>query len=398
MSYPTISPGLVDGTPVPSYADLTFAHTTPEVKALRNTYVVEAGVLKKRLADGTLEDVKNITEINGLTANTATDGKVLLVGIKDTATITSYFTDCINGTGIDGCSKFLADPNFHELSYQAIDDMEPLAVVKLLKAYKFDVVTHYDPRTKSNMDSMQSVGQWHTSVVNKITDKAVRDSILSNHKLSQFLGALVDKLDQNPHILNPTYKGEASLRRPQMSGRISQYIPSMPSQRGLDPNIPTHADIQRIIMELQRISAVLPRFQTGGGNNVQHGGLLTFNARDLQHRSSNVFRGMYGALSSALAKMNKGISQPDHGRILELIDQIEEKEEKLNYAVQTIEKYINTLRNGNTDENSFNNVKAMQDFVALKNKAVKSISSRQEVLAGIFGGLNGVIYGVIPRR
>lgn len=390
MSYPTISPALADGTPVPSYTDLTFAHTTSEVKALRNTYVVDGGVLKKRLPDGKLEDVKSENDIKNLTASTSTDGKVFLVGETDPTKITEYFRDCINGTSADGCNKYLANPNFHELSYQAIDNMEPYAARDLLSAYKFFPVEHYDPRTKSKMISMSSVGQWHSDVVNKISDKSVRDSILTNHKLSQFLGALVDKLDQNPHILNAGYKGESVVRRPQMSGRISQYIPGMPSQNGFDPNVPTPADVQRVIMHLQRISAVLPGVQTGGGN-VQYGGLLTFNARDLQHRSSNVFRGMYGALASALAKMNKGISQPDNGRILELIDQIEEKEEKLNYAVQTIEKYINTLRNGNTDDNNFNSVKAMQDFVAVKNKAVKSITNRQDVLVGIFGGLQSVL-------
>ena len=310
--------------------------------------------------------------------------------------------------------------------------MNPLVAKDLLVKYGFTVINQYDGSIKQNINKMMSVGQWQSEVVNKLADQSVKNNIITNYKLTKFLEALVDKLDQNPAVLNENYTGEP-LRRVQYVGRISKILPMapylQPALRAVYAMIPTPADVARAdrvepaVADLTsiRVPSLMetvgntnlketvgttnlretvrpPNYSTDlstmvGGRAVQYGGVLSFRARDLMHNSSAIFRGMYLSLKQALNRMNKSISQPDDGRIVQLLDQLEEKEKLLNDNLQLIEKYLNVIRSGNVDENNVNSVDAMQRYVTLKNKAVRSVSNRQNLLMGVYGSLGNIIIG-----
>lgn len=396
----------------PNYkTDLTRTHLPAALQELRNVYVRNAvGLLVKKNSDGSEEPVKDpaivMTEVNNAYINDPKNIKNVLPINVDPTTIAGYFTDCITGNDITRCAQYLAMPNFYEQSVQAVDNMEPQLVIQLLTAYGFKVENGYDSQTRNtNFKRIMTVGDWEETVVKKLADEKVRNSILSNQNLKWFLKCLVAKLDNNPAILNKDYKGEP-MRRMQYTGRIASLIPHMPPLSNkvrsfYAANVALPSQILAIMFGSSPFRPFLRggSTQTGGDGTVvvPAPGALSFNAKDLYTNSAAVFRSVFLNLHASLKRMGKDINKTDEDSIFRLLDELADREKILNNSLSLIEKYLNALNSGLNDESASATLKLMEEQVANRNKAYRGASKRQFLIVNACNTIGNAVLGTNTR-
>lgn len=381
-----------------------------QARSLPNVYTRKG----TQLVDAAGKTVESWDSIN--TTTSSLNDKKSSVFINSSITepeVIEYFRGCINGSGeaIKQCSAYLTNPNFHEASYQAVNNMSPDVALNLLKKYGFEVINGaYDPINNVDISVMEQWQHWNNRIQsNSGLDQGTRNAIQNNTNLKEFLTLLVNKVNRSPAIINSDYKGTPS-SFPRVVGRIGQHIPAMPipssavlsfSNLKDDPSSLEH------VMNAFRVVAMnfglrintdglASAFQKGGNGVNQTGGVLSFNSRDLITNSSVVFKHMYASLSNALERANKKISEPDRSKIFKLIHELEENEQKMNNSLTVIERFLDAANNGIGGDNEFNSLLEMQNIVNTRNKAMRSASKRQLGLVNIFGVMRNAIFGTRP--
>lgn len=400
----------------PSYDPFTGNLSQSNSKLPPNIYYrSDTGVLLDR-------DGKEVTQWAEITHDNLTpeEKKNLVNNVKLSSSVSSddiarYFTECLKGS-TDKCSEFLSRSDFHESSYQAVNEMNPHVAFELLNKYGFTKIKIYNDYLKKDIDGMNNVQAWLASINNNPDiNSDTKKNISSNTKLHVFLDLLVNKINNNPGILNTDVTGKISQIQIN-NGKINRYLPTIPPKYTDKPRsineifdserkTPlTQSEMEHLLNALRLVLGNNFNFRVGplnlnkigGGNsNInQSGGFLTFKSRDLSHNSSAVLKSMYLNLSSALERANKKVSEPDHGKIMKLINEIDEKEKILKNSLNMIEKYIGVINSGVNDENTSNTLKAMEEFVNTRAKAARSISKRLELISLI----NGTMIGVLLRK
>lgn len=387
----------------PNYnTDLTRTHLPAELQRLRNVYVRNAKFeLVKRNSDGTETIINDPFDFPPNVTDPNVQKTIPLKYKSDQ--LVEYFTNCLNGSNVDinNCSKFLAMSDFYEQSVQAVDNMDPGLALKILQAYGFKVEKGYDsPNRAFTFNRMMSVNDWLQNVVGSLPDENAKKSILSNQNLKWFLCCLVDKLDQNPAILNPTYKGEP-MRRMQYNGRIASLLPPMPTLsnrvRGLyAANVALPSQILAIMFGNSNFRPFLRGGSTQTGGNgavvVPAPGALSFNAKDLYTNSAAVFRSVFLNLHASLKRMGKDINKTDEDRIFQLLDELSDREKILNNSLGLIEKYLNALNNGLNDDSASATLKLMEQQVANRDKAYRGATKRQGLIVSVCNAMGSALY------
>jgi hypothetical protein len=373
--------------------DLTAVHLESDLKKLNNVYIRdENSKLVQLFSDGKKIEVQSWDDVVNSRLTQSTILKNL--GIQNTidpTTVQTYFKNCLFNTDINKCVEFLTNPNFHEDSFNVVNEMEPNAALHLLEAYGFPYMEEF--YINRAIKRIATVDEWLKQVVsNSNLTIENQNNIKGNKKLCSFLSKLVLKVNNNRAILNKDIVSADTRYLPSQTGRISKLLPSLPREssnvREVTTSFGTPSDLQNILLQL----AIMQRFHgiyqshsklygpMTGGSSQLGGGILSFNVKDLTRNSSHIFKSLFISLNNALNKINKKIDDTDINRIHQLLYELEEKETILNNSLTVIQKYLNTLNSGVVDDNTLNTLEEMEVHIKNRDKALKATNKRQQVL------------------
>jgi len=300
------------------------------------------------------------------------------VGIKvkeGTHTCNNYLSKCIKSgkqEDIDSCKDYLKDQNFWDVVKSEVESMLPDAIVATLTTFGFK------PDSKNKKyTSYESVGSWLSSLRSRIGTSLSQtdyDAIQKNTKLTQYLTILVNKVNQNPAILNKNYFNTNRFDPEDYSSRFNDWHIT---KYGLTPRVIYKKDndsklsinrqlafVSNNILSLRNLSQnriafvpgsgllvngvaitpVTPFFLTGGAESsvdslpVMTGGDVS----ELEHleKQSPLIRLLVEQSINELRANGKEIDHQTQLELNDIVKSFESNENKLHKALNYVHKYI----------------------------------------------------------
>lgn len=123
----------------------------------------------------------------------------------------NFVRNCLlNGdsNGLNNCLAALSDQNMFSLVEKEFEGIDPEVAVEILKTFKFKKIS----KTDRQYVESQSFDSWKETVLNsgEIADN-VRQAILGNPKLCDYLKGVVAFVNASPALLNPGWKGDTPM-------------------------------------------------------------------------------------------------------------------------------------------------------------------------------------------
>jgi len=369
----------------------------------KNQYIVKDGVLH-------VVDNGNMVPINVGSDKFKElfkgENKCYTTGINPTADLTcaEYIAECVMNGNIDKCKNYLKQPDFWTHSKEEVTNMLPKIALDTLKSLQFNQIEEYDELQKMNVVRVVSVNEWLQTLQNMTQgDRPTLsvdefDSIKNNDKLTGYLHMLVDKINSNPQILNPTYNiSDVKPVKHDMFKGTRLY------KMGLKPLYPvvqqqnnrfTLSSINRLSelvsghrnnLRLRLSTPVLalnplnPLIMVGGNISEQ----LPF-LNDEHKLASNILEQSFTYVLSELTNNNKTIVESDRKAIDKLIAELKHSEKRLNELLVIVDKY-NRLLNiyGEKDGRSELSVDHLQKFVEQRNHRFQKLEKRENTLLDV---------------
>jgi hypothetical protein len=292
-------------------------------------------------------------------------------GVKASGSLTcnDYLNKCLldgKPENIAECKRFMADENFWDVTPQEVSNMLPIVAVTTLKNFGFKTY-----RNDRGHEVMQSVSEWLEGLKGKVTD-AELEGIGKNPKLTIYLGLIVNKINNNPTILNSTIVGnplnididdiKASFRG--TYGSMIGLVPGINKSKINEVNINLARQSDAIRMGLYHLrrssenrmvlingalySMGIPyvvgvRQQMGGAGNVVTMYSTPTPENDLPVENAPVLRNLSAALLAKLKSMGKNLGSADQAELERYLADYSRTEEKLMKAIKYVDKYIDLI-------------------------------------------------------
>jgi hypothetical protein len=204
---------------------------------------------------------------------------------------------------------------------------------------------------------------------------------------------LVNKINSSPQILNPNL-GNSPISLTEKKGKLNLHYDHRDKSRY--QNTPSTSDIDRLangLSENLRVEVSLPGlfgakipFRLNGGGSYINS--LENKLSNRHQFTSQIINSHYAALVHRLNNLGKEISLADAKKIHELINQLENSEEKLYKLTLYMEKYASLLElHGEKDNNDVLSVDNLKEFVDNRNKYFERVSKKQTNLISIIRAL-----------
>jgi hypothetical protein len=358
----------------------------------------EPGKLFTTDAAGNRVDVsKGSAKLNALG-----DDKCQGTKVKENGSLTcnDYINKCIqsgNQQDIDNCKDFLKDPNFWDIIQKEVDEMLPHTILTTFNTFGFKYVT------KNGNKSYESVGSWLRSLQSRVGKgsfvQADLDAIAKNTKLTQYLTLLVNKVNQNPAILNENYFNSKTFNSEDYDSRFSDW---QLTKYGIKPMVILKKDndlkvrrqlsfVSNNIISLFNLSNGIVTFSPGtglvmGGFTVPFmmGGGMDSNSslnNDFDsklNKQAPTIKLLFNSIKSQLKASNKTIDDNTVSEMEKIVKDFESNETKLHKALIYLHKYIELYKTFkvNDTENvlSIDHIKGFVDArEKYYNKTIKSL-------------------------
>lgn len=298
-------------------------------------------------------------------------------------TCSDYLQDCLSGKNIDKCKIYLNTDTFWSDSRKEVEDMLPFMAVKTLEAFEFKRVN------KNGVQQFQSVDQWLAQIQKKETSPGkpmLSDTefkaIQGNDKLRGYFNMLVDKINKNPQILNP---GMAAV-----APSADQFGDSYLSRLGVKARAPRRSVVGEVARLGQLVSDHQARLRVSIGGPFGFGSTfwLTGGADSVKESTWSLIQAQYNGLVAQLKNAGKSVSDADDKKIKQLIDELRQREIKLNQVVNVINNYNQLLRvHGQTDADSQLSYSHIKQFVDKRDHLLQRVTKRQSDLVSIIQSL-----------
>jgi hypothetical protein len=342
-------------------------------------------------------------------AKTTCYGSIGPDGINDSTKCGIYINKCINGTDINECKQFMTNNAFWSPANNNLDSaingvktMSPTEAMNVLNKLAFKKVKK-SSNSNSDIIEYESIDSWLSTLKTSIgfstfTDTEYKD-IEKNNNLKFYLKLLIDKINNNPSILNKDYKMTKSTIIPfydtmknKIAGIKHIYFPTSTIQK-------TFFDIFK---ETNRKFIPLPAFgaMTGGTMNT---GMDENNDKIIEYLKSlkisdDYFKGsqlkmIYEDIQGNLARHGHTIQPDDDNKIKELIERIKSNELTLMATIITLLDYSNYVsRQGKISYPATNiNLNEVIDLISEYNKKGKSFEFKTNTLMGVLQTISSAL-------
>lgn len=295
-------------------------------------------------------------------------------------------TECLAGRDINKCKEFMKSANYWKDAKDSVKDMLPGMAVDLLKGFGFEVIKTTDSNG-NNVNAMESVESWSGKLKNHLNTGELKE-VLGNTQLMGYLKMVVQRVNDNPAILNPniTVDGKVNTvdknnyfvrmglgRKEPEKSRTANYVPLMRERNK------SLLSIRQIINSLLKPYGLVKGVGLGAlrplGGIAMVGGTSAPVAEyfeDLkspeseQFKVSEIAETALESLYTRLSQNGKDLDQNDKQTIEKLVKDLKNTEEKLFKAVIYLDKYVNlkeALGNNNMGSNDNVTLSKMKEYV-----------------------------------
>jgi hypothetical protein len=350
----------------------------------------EEGRLYRMKEDGTKEHLEITKDF--INKNNEKLKRCEGVGFKETpdGRCSEYLEKCLLGQDIEGCIKFFKKQDYWENAKEEVKAMNPLLALRTLEKFKFHTDTGED-----GIIRMCDTATWLKKLpgldVNGPDIKNIRD----NTKLIGYLDMLVSKINKNPSILNKEID-RRNVREPDRFKSTTLY------KMGIKPRYPDSQPTSwercascitnhqnNIRLKLSSPYATTKLFGLTGGSMLQ---MLENKLIEEDKMTYGMLKTHFLILVEQLERNGKTLESQDKERIEQLIDDLKQKEIKLNKIMIIFEKYKELLVNHNQkDYNKNINVDHMVEFVKKRQHYFERVFKRQNDIMSIIRTLNDAV-------
>jgi hypothetical protein len=319
-------------------------------------------------------------------------------------TCQTYLMKCLmnpDGNSINNCKEFLEDSKAFDRNKGQVGAMPVALALQTLQALEWPFFNN------NGVVRAGAVAQWHDMLEGRSKDPSSKlsgpdfDGIKRNTQLTTYLGFVVDRVNDNPAVLNPG----ASSAGVQSSSRFSGNLFDKWGIKGRVEAASARAEVARLQTDLNNRNFTVRLGLPGmvgfsAPFNLQLGGS---SLADLQARLNNrpalsgkLLKAQYQNLVSRLARKGKSIDQDDHKQVDQLINSLLDSEDKLSNIVSYGEGYLDLLENWSVyDSDNILSLSHLKEFVDQKDKYAAKIDKKQSAITSI---LETVARAIEDRR
>jgi hypothetical protein len=319
-------------------------------------------------------------------------------------TCQTYLMQCLmnpDGNSINNCKEFLEDKDAFARNKAQVGAMPVALALQTLQALEWPFFNNNGVVRAGNVD------QWHDMLEGRSKDSSSKlsgpefTSIKGNTQLTTYLGFVVDRVNDNPAVLNPG----ASSAGVQSSSRFSGNLFDKWGIKGRVEAPSARAEVARLQTDLNNRNFTVRLGLPGmvgfsAPFNLQLGGS---SLADLQARLNNrpalsgkLLKAQYQNLVSRLGRKGKSIDQDDHKQVEQLITSLLDSEDKLSNIVSYGEGYLDLLENWSVyDSDNILSLSHLKEFVDQKDKYAAKIDKKQSAITSI---LETVARAIEDRR
>jgi len=117
---------------------------------------------------------------------------------QEGATCADYIDKCLAGSNIETCKRFLLIPTFWKNTKAEVEAMHPVLATATLSKLRFQHI-----KNQYGIVVVETLESWYKRLVESGLSKEDVQSIATNSNLNGFLSLLIEKVNNNPIILNP---------------------------------------------------------------------------------------------------------------------------------------------------------------------------------------------------
>lgn len=311
-------------------------------------------------------------------------------------TCANYFKECINGGDLTNCKAYLYDNNFWENASKEVQSMIPHMAFSTLKSFQFETYNEFSKSHNRSFKMVQNWQQWLDACKKsgKLTPADIT-TISANVKLQEYLNALVDKVNNNPAILNKDYSDEKP------SDLNAAFKGTLLAKRGLNFEVVPKSTFSSQIINLQKaLSDSRNRAVVSLGQNILPGVRLVLSGGGMPviQLQADILEGQYLTLKNRLKQSNKDLAPGDDKKIQDLIQELKEKERKLNEFIVMTDRYADLLQVfGQTDKETVLTVDHLEQFTQARDNYFNKVSKKQNSLMSIIQAISDKVSEVVNK-
>jgi hypothetical protein len=219
--------------------------------------------------------------------------------------------------------------------------------------------------------------------------------ISGNVKLQEYLNALVDKVNNNPAILNTDYYGEKP------SDLNAAFRGTLLAKRGLNFEVVPKSTFSSQIINLQKaLSDSRNRAVVSLGQNIVPGVRIVLSGGGMPviQLQADILEGQYLTLKNRLKQSGKDLATGDDKKIQDLIKELKEKERKLNEFIVMTDRYADLLQVfGQTDKETVLTVDHLEQFTQARDNYFNKVSKKQTSLMSIIQAISDKVSEVVNK-
>ena len=315
---------------------------------------------------------------------------------------------------LDKCLQSARNVDFNKVSKDQVSNMHPLVALRTLQKFGFKTRSIYDPLSGSNLEKVQSVDDW----LNSLSDSKRTDIIRSNSQLIKYLSLIVDLVNSNPGILNPSYSGKTQESVGQAKG--NNYLDTLGLKIKPDPTgPPAKAHELKVFRQNLKSSSLYGvsafsghnspfKFMAGGelstpfGSSVtpdvsivtpQSGGMVIQrfpSSKASKAVGSSYIKEIFHSALQDLAAKGKKLNSQDEQRLRKHLESLETLENSVARSVAYIEEYNNLLRVFKDKSAETLSMDKLKRFVSRYANQQKSYLSQEDYLLKILQTLDEI--------
>ena len=292
------------------------------------------------------------------------------VAAQDNETCTRFVFDCLNGDkkGLNDsqCINTLKDKNFWNNTKQEVfNEMLPDVAADILDSFGFKKVKYTDTvnNNKVTLTQFEKISDWLSRIKNDNNTSSYYDDIQKNTPLMAYLNMILNKINNNPAILNKNFV-ERTINTDYNNFKYNgtylsnsglspiNYLNNSTSTNSIKSVLNNNMQYNRLIFGLNRLVSpmvVLPQRQMGGGAQItikQHLSQLPSQsiAKSIT-KNSPLLRDSLDHAMSRLENAGKPINEDDKRKLYDYVNQLENTENNLIKNIDVIHEYINIILN-----------------------------------------------------